>query len=112
MSMITAILTGPAAALRILICFAGLVSIGVWAYWRINKKARLKDIAAMREKLDGLLPSDPEYGPVRALYTSMVMDADRWGFFNSDPASASAAGSSDHSDGHHASDAGSDGGHH
>jgi hypothetical protein len=35
----------------------------------------------MRERLDELQVSDPEHGAVRALYTSMVIDADRWGLF-------------------------------
>jgi len=35
----------------------------------------------LKKKLDELKPSDPEYGAVRALYTSMVIDAERWGFF-------------------------------
>jgi hypothetical protein len=81
MDTITKIIAGPAAVLTTVFCIAGLLSIGLGLYWLFNKQARLRDLAELRKKLDKLAPSDPEYGPVRALYTSMVIDAERWGFF-------------------------------
>jgi hypothetical protein len=33
-------------------------------------------------------PTDPEYGAVPALHTSMAIDAQRWGFFKGDDASS------------------------
>jgi len=65
----------------------------------------------LKKKLDELKPSDPEYGAVRALCTSMVIDAERWGFFNSGPGSAD-GGSADHSGGDHVGDGSSGGGDH
>jgi hypothetical protein len=38
----------------------------------------------VRKRLDRLNPTDSEYGAVRALYTSMVLDAERWGLFGVD----------------------------
>jgi uncharacterized membrane protein YgcG len=76
-----------------------LLAVGLGVYWLFNKQARLRCIAEMRKKLDKLEPTDPEYGPVRALYTSMVIDAHRWGFFHSDAGSDGSSGSADHSGG-------------
>jgi hypothetical protein len=72
----------------------------------------LRDLAELRKKLDDLEPSDPEYGAVRALYTSMVIDAERWGFFHSDSGSSDHSGSVHHSGGDHIGDSGGGGGHH
>jgi hypothetical protein len=90
---------------------AGLLSVGIGVYWLFNKQARLRELAELRNKLDDMRVSDPEYGAVRALYTSMVIDAERWGFFafdsGSDGHSGSADHGGDHTGGHHAGDGGS-----
>jgi hypothetical protein len=72
----------------------------------------LRDLAALRQKLDEFTPSDPEYGAVRALYTSMVIDAERWGFFHSDAGADGHSGSIHHSEGSHAGDHSGGGGDH
>jgi hypothetical protein len=97
MDTITKIIAGPAAAWTIAVCIVGLLSIGLGAYWLFNKQARSRHLAQLRKKLDELKPSDPEYGAVRALYTSMVIDAERGGPSNSGPGSAD--GGSDGSSG-------------
>ena len=74
---------------------AALVVVGVGIYWQFNKKAKQKQLAELRAKLEQMQPSDPEYGAVRALYTSMMIDAHRWEFFHG---SDTASGSSHHSD--------------
>jgi|ERR1700704_1589982 uncharacterized membrane protein YgcG len=112
MDTITKIIAGPAAVLTTVFCIAGLLSIGLGLYWLFNKQARLRDLAELRKKLDKLAPSDPEYGPVRALYTSMVIDAERWGFFHSGSGSDGDSGSADHSGGDHVGDGSSGGGDH
>ena len=76
---------------------AALVVVCVGIYWIVNKKAKQKQLAELRAKLEQMRPSDPEYGQVRALYTSMMIDAHRWDFFHG--ADAAGSGSSHHSDG-------------
>ena len=61
---------------------AALVVVCVGIYWLFNKKARQKQLAELRAKLEQMKPSDPEYGQVRALYTSMMIDAHRWESFH------------------------------
>jgi uncharacterized membrane protein YgcG len=78
-----------------------LMALGLGVYWLFNKRTRLRDIARLRKQLDKLKPTDPVYGAVRALYTSMVIDAHRWGFFHSDSGSDGSSGSADHSGGDH-----------
>jgi hypothetical protein len=112
MDTVTKIIAGPAIVWTTVLCIVGLLSIGLGLFWLFNKQARLKHLAELRKKLDELRPSDPEYSGVRALYTSMVIDAERWGFFHSDTGSGNDAGSTDHSGGGHVSDGSSDGGHH
>jgi hypothetical protein len=112
MDTITKIIAGPAAVWTTVVCIAGLLSIGLGIYWLFNKQARLRDLAELRKKLDELEPSDPEYGAVRALYTSMVIDADRWGFFHSGSGSDGHSGSADHSGGDHGGDVSSGGSDH
>ena len=87
---------------------AALVVVGVGIYWQFNKKAKQKQLAALRTKLEQMQSSDPEYGAVRALYTSMMIDAHRWEFFHGSDA---ASGSSHHSDSglHSSGDGGGDG---
>ncbi|TYL92102.1 hypothetical protein FXB40_26305 [Bradyrhizobium rifense] len=108
----TKVLAGPAAVWTIVICIAGLLSVGLGIYWLFNKQAKLRDLAELRKQLDDLRPSDPEYGAVRALYTSMMIDAERWGFFHSASGSDGDGGSSGHGGGDHVGDGGSAGGHH
>jgi hypothetical protein len=73
----------------------------------------LRDLAELSKKLDDLKPSDPEYGAVRALYTSMVIDAQRWGFFHSDSGSSDHSVSAHHNGGDHVGDhSGGAGDHH
>jgi hypothetical protein len=112
MDIVTRIIAGAATSWTAAVCAAALFSIGLGLFWLFNKKARLKHLADLRKKLDVLGPTDPEYNGVRALYTSMVIDAERWGFFHADSGSGNDAGSVDHSGGGHVSDGGSDGGHH
>jgi hypothetical protein len=109
MDTVTKILAGPAALWTTLVCIAGLLSLGLVIYWLFNKQARLRDLAEMRKRLDELKPTDPEYGDVRALYTSMMIDAERWGFFHSGSGSNGDGGSADHSG---SGDVGDGGGHH
>jgi hypothetical protein len=90
----------------------GMLTVGLGIYWLFNKQARLRDLAELRKKLDDLKPSDPEYGAVRALYTSMVIDAERWGFFPSDSGSSDHGGSAHHSGGDHVGDHSGGGGDH
>jgi hypothetical protein len=112
MDTITKILAGPAAVWMIVVCIAGLLSVGLGIYWLFNKQARLRDLAELRKKLDDLTPSDPEYGAVRALYTSMMIDAERWGFFHPGSGSDGDGANADHGGGDHVGDGGSGGGHH
>jgi uncharacterized membrane protein YgcG len=84
--------------------FVAFFAVGLGIYWLFNKKARLRHLAELRAKLDELDPSDPEYGSVRALYTSLVIDAERWGFFHSFSASDSHGGGLDHSGADHGGD--------
>ena len=74
-----------------------LVAVGVGVYWQFNKKAKQKQLAELRAKLETMQSSDPEYGQVRALYTSMMIDAHRWEFYHG--SDAAGGGSSHHSDG-------------
>src|ERR1700738_5260359 len=99
MDTITKIIGGPAIVWTAVVCIVGLLSIVLGLFWLFNKQARLKHLAELREKLDELRPSDPEYGDVRALYTSMMIDAERWGFFHSGSGSDGDGGSADHSSG-------------
>jgi hypothetical protein len=112
MDTITKIIAGPAAVWTTVVCIVGALSIGLGVYWLFNKQARLRDLAELRKKLDELKPSDPEYGDVRALYTSMVIDAERWGFFHSGSGTGGDGGSADHSGGDHVGCGGSGGGEH
>ena len=80
-------IASSAAVTATVIGVVALLALGFGVYWMFNKQARLRDIAELRKKLNEMRPTDPEYGTVRALYTSMVIDAQRWGFFHSDAAS-------------------------
>jgi len=111
MDTVTKIIAGPAAVWTVVVGIVCLLSIGLGVYWLFNKQARLRGLAELRKKLDELKPSDPEYGAVRALYTSMVIDAERWDFFHSGHGSAD-RGSADHSVGEHVGDGSSSGGDH
>lgn len=53
----------------------GLVCVGIGIYWVFNKKAKKRQLAVLRKRLDELQPSDPEYNQVRALYASMMLAA-------------------------------------
>ena len=106
------IITNSAAIITTVFGIVGLLAVGLGIYWLFNKQARLRDLAKLRKKLDELEPSDPEYSAVRALYTSMVIDADRWGFFHSDSASDGQSGSVHHSGGDHVGDGSAGGGDH
>jgi uncharacterized membrane protein YgcG len=84
---------------------AALVVVGIGIYWLFNKKAKQKQLAELRAKLEQMKPSDSEYNAVRALYTSMMIDAHRWeSFHGSDTAitgSGHHSGSGSHSSGGH-----------
>lgn len=75
---------------------AALVALGLGICWQVNKKAKQRQLAELRAKLEVMKSSDPEYGQVRALYTSMMIDAHRWDFFHGSDAGG---GGSHHSDG-------------
>lgn len=62
---------------------AALVIVGFALYWLVGKSARERQLAYLRKRLDDLEPADPEYNQVRALYTSMAIDAHRWNFYHS-----------------------------
>src|SRR5882724_3269948 len=96
-------ITNNATFVTIVFGVAGLIAVGFGIYWLFNKQAKLRGLALLRMRLDELEPSDPEYNGVRALYTSMMIDAERWGFFHSD------SGSAGHSSGDHASGHSGDG---
>jgi hypothetical protein len=87
---------------------AAIVSLCAGIYWLLNKKAKQKQLAELRARLDELRPTDPEYNQVRALYTAMMIDAHRWDF--SHGSDTGGDGSSHHSDrgyhsaGHHSGD--------
>jgi uncharacterized membrane protein YgcG len=74
---------------------AALVVVCVGIYWLFDKKAKQRQLAELRAKLEAMQPSDPEYGQVRALYTSMMIDAHRWEYFHG----SDAAGDGSHSSG-------------
>ncbi|CCD89016.1 conserved protein of unknown function [Bradyrhizobium sp. ORS 285] len=99
------VFAGPAVAWVTFFGVLMLIILGAGIYWLFNKRARLRDIEILREKLGQMTTMDPEYGAVRALYTSMVIDAHRWHFYHSDAASG------DHGGSHHsgADDVGSGG---
>src|ERR1700679_3405699 len=77
------VIASTAALITMMVGVAGLVAVGLGIYWIFNKRAKLRHLAGLRKLLDELEPTDPEYNAVRALYTSMMIDADRWGFFHS-----------------------------
>ena len=103
-------IANPAVMTITVFGIVALFALGLGVYWLINKQARLRDMAELRRKLDELQPTDPEYNAVRALYTSMVIDAHRWGFFHSDAGSNSESDGAHHSGG--ANDHSSGGGDH
>ena len=100
------VLTRPAAITTTVFGVVALFIVGLGIYWLFNKRARLRHLAELRKKLDDLRPTDPEYGAVRALYTSMVIDAERWGFLRSETGSSDDSGSAQHSGGYQDSSGG------
>jgi hypothetical protein len=99
-------LATPATMTVTLFGIVALVTLGMAAYWLFSRRARLRDIAELRRKLDELKPSDPGHGAVRALYTSMVVDAERLGFFPVDVPSAGHGGRAHHGSADHVGDSG------
>jgi hypothetical protein len=112
MDTVTKVFAGPAVVWATVVSIVGLLSIGLGFFWLFNKKTRLKHLAELRKKLDETRPSDPEYNGVRTLYTSMVIDAERWGFLHPNTSSGKDAEIARPSGGDHVSDGNSDGGHH
>ena len=104
------LMMGDGSATILLFGIAGLLCVGFAIYWRFDKQAKLRHIAEFRKKLDELHPTDPEYGAVRALYTSMVIDAHRWGHLSSDSGSDDHGGDGGHGGGEHSGGHGGDGG--
>jgi uncharacterized membrane protein YgcG len=94
-------IANAASVTTIVFGVAALFALGLGGYWLFNKQARLREIAELRKKVDELQPTDPEYGAMRALYTSMVIDAQRWGFFHSDPGSDGQSGGAHDGGGDH-----------
>ena len=111
MDAVTKIIVTPAALWATVVGLVALLPLGFGIYWLFNKQARLRDLAELRRKLDELGVSDPEYGAVRALYTSMMVDAERWGFINSSSRSGGDGEGADHSGGDHVGDGNSGGDH-
>jgi uncharacterized membrane protein YgcG len=105
MDAVAKVIAAPAALWATVVGLVALLPLGFGIYWLFNKQARLRDLAELRTRLDELRASDPEYSAVRALYTSMMVDAERWGF------TKSSSGSGVHSGGDHVGD-GSSGGDH
>lgn len=110
MDTITRFVGSPGLLWTALLTIVALLSVGFGTFW-LFKQARLGRLAELRKRLDEMGPADPEYGAVRALYTSMVIDAARWGFFHSDTGSGGGVDGADHGGAGHAGDGGSDGGH-
>ena len=104
MDAVTKIIVTPAALWATVVGLVALLPLGFGIYWLFNKQARLRDLAELRKRLNELGVSDPEYGAVRALYTSMMVDAERWGFINSSSRSGGDGESADHSGGDHVGD--------
>jgi|EndMetStandDraft_5_1072996.scaffolds.fasta_scaffold174671_2 uncharacterized membrane protein YgcG len=102
-------LASPAKITVMVFGVVALMTLGMGIYWLFNKRARLRDIAELRARLHELAPSDPEYGAARALYTSMVLDAERWGFFAGESGSGGHGAGTDHGGGDHAGDSGGGG---
>jgi hypothetical protein len=94
-------LATPATMTVTLFGIVALVTLGMAAYWLFNRRARLRDIAELRRTLDELTPSDPQYGAARALYSSMVVDAERLGFFPAEVPSGGHGGSAHHGSSDH-----------
>ncbi|HEY0329154.1 MAG TPA: hypothetical protein VGC77_08625 [Rhodopseudomonas sp.] len=111
MDTITRTIAGSAGVWIAVVCIVGLVSVGLGLYWLFSKQARLR-LAELRKKLDDLEPTDPEYGAVRALYTSMLIDAERWDFLPSESGSSDHSESTHDSGGGHIGDGGAGGDHH
>jgi uncharacterized membrane protein YgcG len=111
MDAVSKIIVAPAALWATVVGLVALLPLGFAIYWLFNKQARLKDLAELRTKLDELRVSDPEYGAARALYTSMTVDAERWGFISSSSRSGGDGESADHSGGDHGGDGNSGGDH-
>jgi hypothetical protein len=111
MDAVTKIIAAPAALWATVIGLVALLPLGFGIYWLFNKQAKLRDLAELRKRLEELRASDPEYTAVRALYTSMMVDAERWGFIKSSSGSGSDGESAVHSGGDHVGD-GSTGGDH
>jgi uncharacterized membrane protein YgcG len=111
MDAVTKIIAAPAALWATVIGLVALLPLGFGIYWLFNKQAKLRDLAELRKRLEELRASDPEYTAVRALYTSMMVDAERWGFIKSSSGSGSDGESAVHSGGDHVGD-GSSGGDH
>jgi uncharacterized membrane protein YgcG len=102
-------MANAAAVMTTVFGVVALFMVGLGIYWLFNKQARLRQIAELRKKLDEMKPTDPEYGAVRALHTSMVIDAHRWSLFKSDDSSVSDDGSA-HSGSGDTGDSGGGGG--
>lgn len=85
--------------------FGGIIAIGFSLYWLFDRKAKLRHLAMLREKLEKLSPTDPEYDIAKALYVSALASTSL--FSSSD---SSGLGNGDGFDsGHHHFDGGSHG---
>ena len=59
----------------IMAAVSGLVAIGFGVYWLFNKGAKQRHIAQLREQLDTMRPTDPEYNKVKLLLAAMIADS-------------------------------------
>lgn len=59
----------------ILPALVGFTAIILSIYWGFNKEAKERHRRQIKEQLDKLSPSDPEYNDVRNLYITTTIDA-------------------------------------
>ena len=96
------VLTLSTRPLIILLGLCALAAFCIGIYLIFNRRARQTQLAELRARYEEMLPTDPQYNQVRALYTAMMIDAHRADF-----ATAAEGGSSGSSGGD--SDGGSTG---
>jgi hypothetical protein len=85
--------------LIVLFGLSALVAFCTGIYWKFNKRARQRQLAELRAGYEEMLPTDPQYNQVRALYTAMMIDAHRADFAAASDGSSSASTADGGSDG-------------
>lgn len=75
----------PAINIYVLLAaISGLLALGLGAYWLWRRKAKQEFLMELEATLDKMLPTDPQYSHLRALYVSLSIEAHRQDFFNSE----------------------------